>query len=57
LEIKPIEFRELSILYKGMFFGNLCVFILFLCIKFLLINEEEAPELIIAEIEIVCKCP
>jgi hypothetical protein len=52
-----MELGELSILYKGMFLGSLCVFILFFCIKFLLIKEEEVPELIIAEREIVRKCP
>jgi hypothetical protein len=56
LEIKLMEFGELSILYNGMFLGNLYVFILFLCMNFLLINEEEAPESIIAEREIVYKC-
>ena len=49
-----MELGELSILYKGMFLGSLCVFILFFCIKFLLIKEEEAPESIIAKREIVC---
>jgi hypothetical protein len=44
-------------LYKGIFLGSLCVFMLFLCMKFLLINEDEAPESIIAEREIVRKRP
>jgi hypothetical protein len=57
LEIKPIEFGELSMLYRGMFFGSLCVFMLFLCMKILLIKEDEAPESIIAEREIVRERP